>query len=447
MAITRTILTVTIGLLSASAWAVAAAATVPITFARSGQAELVEVAVAKGKPTAESVVLAAFGRVWNKPAQVKNGVAKIKVPIVRVPTVFQIISAGEAKSVLGELVAYPDQAVKWDKKIILYSADAPKWFNQWAGATGLPIKKVNLTEFKAVNQQKPNDKKHLLIIGRKTAGKDFWDTLAIAVKYKINILVLDADWFGDKSGKVAVQPKQMAGGLAELRKQKWSKPLTFGSHRKPWPRITNRWVWIDGKEGLPLVEEIGGPTTSYRRIVLSYTPWQKQLGRREEADMTLLKVLAATVGKNREFHHWFLPKVLYPPTKILTKTPTRRPVLTLGYKTWTTTWSVGFGRHIIDLRGKDSPPAGFRKTLKWVEDHNDREGPLLILGDDPLLDNWKWAKIDRKKKMFKQAGVFWLPDDTLPPSAKNQIRLMLKLTELGAPLRNFKWEKENENAN
>jgi len=30
--------------------------------------------------------------------------------------------------------------------------------------------------------------------------------------------------------------------------------------------------------------------------------------------------------------------------------------------------------------------------------------------------------------------VVWLSDDELPPSKDNQIRLMLKLTELGVPL-------------
>ena len=59
---------------------------------------------------------------------------------------------------------------------------------------------------------------------------------------------------------------------------------------------------------------------------------------------------------------------------------------------------------------------------------------LLILGDDKMLDEWEWLKLDRAKKQIGAAGVQWLPDDELPPSKENQIRLMLTLTELGVPL-------------
>ena len=51
-----------------------------------------------------------------------------------------------------------------------------------------------------------------------------------------------------------------------------------------------------------------------------------------------------------------------------------------------------------------------------------------------MLDEWEWLKLDRAKKQIGAAGVQWLPDDELPPSKENQIRLMLTLTELGVPL-------------
>ncbi len=61
-------------------------------------------------------------------------------------------------------------------------------------------------------------------------------------------------------------------------------------------------------------------------------------------------------------------------------------------------------------------------------------GILLILGDDELLDAWKWLKLDRAKQIVRRPGVVWLSDDELPPSTKNRIRLMSTLTELGVPL-------------
>jgi hypothetical protein len=439
-----------------------------IWFARSGTPTTVE--LAPTMPRMDRAALLAFGRTWTEAVNTrKQGikfVADFKVPSVRVPTVFTIAHPDWPNRIMGELVAYPDRDVKWDKKIILYSAGAPKWFDQWAEATGLPVKEVNLAEFKAVNRRKPNDKKHVLVIGRKTAGQKFADTLAIAKKHEINVLVLEAKWFGGKSGKVTVQPKQMAGGLAEFRKQKWSKPLTFRSHRKPWPGIVNRWAWISDKEGLPLVERVwvqANTDKPHPVILLNYVSWQEQLGRSESADQAMLALLL-TVSKAEAWnvggYHgvsvigW--PAELRPggsdrmlrPFAVSKQRPVLSAILFGPIK------ATGMGPRyvsILDLRGKQPVTEELRNSLE-KRNSVKKTSPerLLILGDDPLLDNWKWAGINRKKKKFKRGGITWLPDDTLPPSAENQIRLMLKLTEFGIPLKHpkpLKGEKKDEKPN
>ncbi|MCD4825554.1 MAG: hypothetical protein K8S55_13240 [Phycisphaerae bacterium] len=448
MTITRTILTVTIALLSASAWTAAESSgkkpptkptkvvkaapprsiPIPITLARSGQqTEILLLPIRGWRLIKKEVVLIAFGRVWFGPADVSQTSAATRttmtVPNVRVPTVFSVVD--RSKRVVGELVAYPARNVEWDENILLYSAGVPQWFNQWADATGLPVKKVNLAEFKAVNRQKPNDKKHLLIIGRGATGHEFANAIAIAKKHKINVLVLEAAWFGSKSDKVTVQPKQMAGGLAALRKQKWSKPLIFGSHALPWQGIANRWAWISDKEGLPLVEEIGDPTTSPRRVVLNYTPWYKQLGRREEADATLHAILRNAARQTTR--HWKMADVLWP--KLVDIKTTTRPILSAAIKTWPITSAPPARVHILDLRGGKAPPQQLLKRLNELEKLKTNNKfhfltPLLILGDDPMLDEWKWAKIDRKKMKSRRADVTWVPDDSPPPSKKQQIRLI-----------------------
>ena len=63
----------------------------------------------------------------------------------------------------------------------------------------------------------------------------------------------------------------------------------------------------------------------------------------------------------------------------------------------------------------------------------DEKDRLLLLGDDPILDQWKWLKLDREKKTIGRPVVVWLQDDQ-PWKKTYEIPLMLKLTELGVPL-------------
>ena len=167
----------------------------------------------------------------------------------------------------------------------------------------------------------------LLILGRASAGKGWADVAKLAgvknVKIivkswadmaklagmkNVTVIVLDADWFGDSAGPVDVSPAQMRDWLADIARQRWPAPLKFSSHRRPWPGIVNRWAWIADDAGLPLVEQVQrffapegaspfdkfGNPNFYRQVILSYLPWEQQLGRCEVADATFLTMLAAS---------------------------------------------------------------------------------------------------------------------------------------------------------
>lgn len=444
----------------------------PIVFGRAGNKAVVEcVPIQKG---VKHVVLRAFGRNWTSPVVVDKFVATVEVPSVRVPTVFSVVDPDDVDFILGELVAYPDRDVEWDKKITLYSCGAPQWFDQWAAATGLPVKGVVVADLASAKLSPADEKgKSLLILGRTATGKDLLDVAKVANDKKVNILVLDADWFGDAAGLVNIAPAQMLAGLVEIAKQHWPQPLKFISHRRPWPGIANRWAWIVDEAGLPLVEEIrplspdelallpaGDPPTHEKapqfeekpRMLLSYVSWRELLGRSESAEASLLAMISsAATAKPRECHWhpiWFVNHIWPDPKNC------DCPIL-LAVR------SGGFWKRqdlpsakpdydgpiylILDLRGQQKGPATEGMSLSEYCRRGITGAPvvnLIILGDDKMLDEWEWLKLDRAEKTINRPGVVWLSDDELPPSKDNQIRLMLKLTELGVPLAPPKQEEK-----
>ncbi len=402
----------------------------PIIFARSGAT--ISIPVPSDKHPLRSVVLQAYGRIWTSQGVLDERTVRIEAPTVRVPTVFRLAPPYEGHRTLGHVVVYPKAGVAWDKEIALNATGAPEWFNQWARATGLPVKHLTEQGFRN-HVRKSKVKRSLLVIGRKYAGKKFADVLAVAKKYEMSILVLDASWFGSKSGKFTVGPKQMVCELAVIAKQKWPEPVAFSSSRLPWSGISNRRAWITSKDGRPLVEEIANMTQSWK-VVVSYLPWAEQLGRCEAADNTFRSVLSAAAEPARKLPQR-MSDILYPSQKVLKESQEHRPVLTAASEAWDSIKDIPSRVYIIDLRGRTSPPPEFGKTLKWLANRDGKSPPLLVLGDDPLLDKWKWAKIDRKQRASKRSGVLWLPDDALPPSEITQIKLMLKLTELGVFLK------------
>jgi len=447
-----------------------AAMAIPITFARSGRrTEIRLLPFLGGRERIEKeVVLTAFGRVWAGPADVVQTSALTRtamtVPSARVPIVFSIVD--RRKRIVGELVAYPDRDVEWDKKITLYSCGAPGWFSRWASAVGLPVKRIPVAELASAKLTPADEKgKSLLILGGPAAGKDLPDVAKLANGKEGNVLVLAADWFGDAAGDVNVRPRQMLAGLSEIAKQHWPVPMKFSSHCRPWPGITNRWGWIVGENGLPLVEEVrplspgqlhvlpaGDPPTYEKepqvdrtpRMLLSYIPWPEQLGRSESADASFLSLLSAAATAKPRQCRWHPVRFVNGPW------PESEgcvcPVL-LAVR------SGGFWKRqdlpdakpvyagpiylILDLRGRGKGPATGEMSLS---EHCRRElqgAPainLVILGDDRMLDEWEWLKLDRAKKTIHRPGVVWLSNDELPPSRDNRIRLMLKLTALGVPL-------------
>ena len=418
------------------------AAIPPITFARGGQKIDPHILYVSGEwgiggigVFKNEVTLTAFGRVWAGPADViqKSAGAKttMTMPKVRVATVFAIVDRG--KRVVGEVVVYPDRDVQWDANTILYSCGELPWFKEWAGAAGLPVKQIAPADL--LPGEKSNVKA-LLILGPGQVGNDLSHVAGIAHDQRVSVLVLNACWFGDAGGPGNVAPPQMLGGLAEIAKQHWPQPLKFPSRRKCWPGIANRWAWIADGNGLPLVEElvhVSQPLADTRPVVLSYVPWDALLGRSESADRTFLALLSAAASAAVPDGGWRSVEFIYPDKDKLSAAD--RPVL-LAAATCPIAFKYGPWRvHVLDMRGTTRLPDGLSKDLKALEPRISHEtNRLLILGDDKMLDEWEWLKLDRTKKTINRPGVVWLSDDELPPSKDNQIRLMLKLTELGVPL-------------
>ncbi len=437
----------------------------PITFARSGQqAEILLRPLPGGRKIEKAVVLFAFGRSWSDPTDViqTSAITKttITVPPVRVPTVFAVRDL-KTKFTVGELVAYPDSDTEWHKKLTLYSCGTPAWFNQWATAIGLPVKQVARRELPSAKlAPDKEDGKSLLILGRATAAEEFSELWKQVKANPRPVLVLDAEWFGQSAGPVSVAPAQMLGVLAEMAKQQWAQSLKFNSHRRPWDGIANRWAWIVDESGLPLVEQIRGLGW---REVCSYLSWPDVLGRSEQADELLLAILKEAASLEAISPRKIRPpqsaladaarfeplevNMLYPARKDVS--PVDRPVLSSALPSVVFSVSEPSILFVLDLRGKVQLPADVLDRCRGMESRHNPNGErklrieatdpdpwrgLLILGDDKILDEWQWLKLDRAKKTINRPGVIWLSDDELPPSKDNQIRLMLKLTELDVPL-------------
>lgn len=430
------------------------AAEPPVVFARAGRDAAVPLGADHG-PAGRPVVLWAFGRAWTEPAKADGGVLRVAAPKVRVPVVLRVVPAGDEKTTFGELVVYPDRPVAWEKKLRLAAAAAPDWFDTWSQAVGLPVERLQgpkSLDFDARRGDKPS----LVLLGRKAAGAGPAVVCRLAAGQRVNVLVLEADWFGKAAaaqGAFAVTAKEMAGPLADWHQQRWALPPGFRRRALPWPGIVNRQAWITGgAQTLPLVEELMafGPQkgAASLRTVLSYLPWQEQLGRCEVADILFLKVLsdaaAGAKGRRPLEGRWCL---LYPPAKEIK--PGTRPVLAAALSSAvagpgedTAAPAAAPGRplrgYVLDLRGKTPPPDSLWRPagrLKAIEDSISAKTPLLILGDHPRLDGWKWLRLDRRRHRSPRPGVLWWPEGSLPPSAADGGRLMQLFTEWGIRLK------------
>lgn len=422
----------------------------PITFAREGQEVVIRIAQTN-RPAAASIILSAYGRTWLRVESVDQGQVKFVAPKVRVPTAF-VLSSADSGQALGEVVVYPKRPVPWSSDVRLMAIDAPPWFGQWAVAIGLPLE--NITSPRAMFDT-PRKRWHgeLLVIGREMAGETPATAWELAAKYGTNLLVLDAAWFGPSQPFAAKQTHDVAKlhpprleGLKDLL------PPVFERHRLPWPGISNRLSWVTFEDE-PLVEELRDAqrAKATARVVVSYLPWKEQLGRRETTDRGLINVLAEAARRISDrpplagqLH------VLYPnPATIKSG---ERPVLAavkagnamdVSNQDMQVSQNRASIAYVLDLRGtvRTSVLEQYADTIHSAEDRINRDTPLLILGDDPWLNQWKWLKLDREHLRSQQSGVLWWPDKSLPASSKDQWRLMEFLTDSNIPLRDLSQEK------
>ncbi len=235
--------------LAAAPWALQAEE-LPIVFGRSGQKLTMVVRGDDGKPV-DAVVLSAFGWRWAEPIVANGGAVEIVAPSVRVPVVFRMMPKHDSKLVLSELVVYPDAPIAWDKDTQLVTAGTPTWFDSWSEVTGLPVEKLAGLESLSTDNWRMLDKPGLLVVGGSVAGSDLATICRLAAENKINVLVLEANWFGSNkttSCKFGLSPKR-------------------------------------GSERL--------------QAVFSCLPWRQLLGRTETADDCFLRLLTETAKGTR----------------------------------------------------------------------------------------------------------------------------------------------------
>jgi hypothetical protein len=429
------------------------AAELPIVFGRSGQ----QVTLADCGPTDEivgPVALWTFGRRWGEPMVPKNGAVELIAPHVRVPVVFRMLPTSGNTTALCELVVYPDAPLSWDKDTQFVAVGTPQWFDSWSQAIGFPIKKFERLELLlSTSSWRMSEKPALLVLGQQAAGNDLVVIRRLAAENKINVLVLTSDWFSDNetaSGEFVMSPQHVSGPLFDLQGQKWSTHPTF---RQPVLRILNRQTWIAGPSH-PLVEELRAAETENKGVqtVFSYLPWQQVLGRTEMADEMFRRLLTETAkGTTRCAALDDCWRLLYPAASDIQAAD--RPVLAAALKSATTDTireaeSPKIQGYVLDLRDNTLPPADFFEApgaINAIESQVSLESPLLILGDKPILDDWKWLELDRPRHRSPRSGVLWWPDNSLPPSMDSQLHLMQAFTEWNISLADTAHETDHAN--
>lgn len=419
-------------------------------FTRSGQKAVLP--VRHDYSSAEGpVTLWAFGKQWGEQTEVKDGVAEFVAPTVRVPVVFQLKSGHDVQC---EMIVYPDRHTTWDEELEFIVVGASIWLKTWAKAMDMPAEFFeNLHGF--LNPRRRFQKQHRLLILAQPHFRDAPETAwRLACEYETNVLWLGRDWYANNmvlQREVIVSPKQTSGPLADLQTQDWHRPPAFNLEVL---RVLNRQTWISGSE-YPLVEELRVPEAGREnlRVVWSYLPWPQQLGRNEVADMLFIRLLtevAKGAGDRRPLDgRW---RLLYPAAEEIKAD--QRPVLAAALKSVVTDPgnAAGWGEIricVLDLRGKTPPPHDlFDSTssgaITAIETRIGTDLPLLILGDNPILDTWKWLGLDRTSHRSSRPGVVWLPDSSLPPSMESQLRLMQLFTGWNIPLGGISQEGNNE---
>ena len=111
----------------------------------------------------------------------------------------------------------------------------PDWFDTWSEAVGLPVQKFKDRESLDAGNWRMREKPGLLILGTKGGRPRSGRCCRLAAEHKINVLVLEADWFAANETarrEMVLSPKQMAGALADLQTQQWPLPPAFRPTRR-----------------------------------------------------------------------------------------------------------------------------------------------------------------------------------------------------------------------
>lgn len=411
----------------------------PMVFARSGQKARLPVSDAGGQAD-QRFSLWALGRQWGEELSAKDGAIEIVAPQVRVPVAFQLVSSRQSeRAAHAELLVYPDRPISWGdklKKIQFLAVGVPEWFIHWVNATRFPGDihqewPLNLGEWR----QPSTDA--LLIVGKGVVGKHLAGVRQLAADRNTEVLVLDAEWLGDSQGEerlFPLMPGQMTGPLTDLQTQDWATPPRFEDRVL---RIINRRTWIAGPEH-PLVEEVfdRSEANEESRMVFNYIPWQRQLGRSEVADGLFVRLLTEASKRPGDRPTWTGRwRLVYPTIKEIKAG--ERPVLAAAMKSNVEvnrngTDSPVANAYVLDLRGKAAPSSNLldeSAELKMIEARIGAASPLLILGDHPILDTWKWLELDRMHHRSARPGVVWWSDDSLPPCQTSRLRLMELFTK------------------
>src|SRR6266478_2214216 len=148
------------------------------------------------------VVLRALGRNWTKPVTPKEGAVQFELPAVRVPIAFSVVADGKVGPVLARVVVYPaDYRLKWDEKIALsIESEAPAWLKEWLAATNLPVRTVKPGDEPAAADRGAGGA-GLFIVGRAAAAKSPQEFIERHAQWQTNVLVLDAEWFGEPANE------------------------------------------------------------------------------------------------------------------------------------------------------------------------------------------------------------------------------------------------------
>jgi hypothetical protein len=325
------------------------------------------------------------------------------MPSVRAPLV--LTGFDDSGRDVAEFVVYPHEVKPSVEPISVKYAGTPIWFEQWADVTS-----------RAETSKDPKGAPTLLVVGAGEAGDHPRSILALVERYDVKtVLVLGACWYG--------HPTTDPFRLTTLHSP-WGEKATllggesgvvFPNRRRPTPALVNRTPCLAVKGDAPILEEL--LLSEKAHVLVSYLPWQAQLGRREEVDALFYSTLqhAARLGSE--------PFESYPDAGVTLQWPrsrdvleTERPVVhALLKRRYRSVSAV----HLVDLRGAPIQAAK-RTQLRAALRHR----PLIILGTDPML-----AAAD-----YRQPAVRWIADDTLPPDEDAQRRLMENLTEAGVLL-------------